>query len=98
MNDSGVFLGRLIAARRAAWLVFLIAVGLQILTYLAYLGMQAGVMDDLIDSGLYGDISRDELARLTLVFVAAMKLMSLATLLGALFLTFWVRGLARTRS
>jgi hypothetical protein len=84
-----------IAARRAAWLVLLISVALQIFTYLAYLGMEQGWLDGLIESGLYGNISRDELARLTFRFIAALKLLSIAILMGALFLTLWVRGLRR---
>ncbi len=95
MSDRDTFLHRVIAARRAAWFVFLIATGLQIFTYLAYLGMEQGSLDGLIESGLYGDISREELARLTFVFVAAFKLMNTAILMGALFLTLWVRGLRR---
>ena len=95
MSDSGTFLHRVIAARRAAWLVFLIAVGVQMFTYLAYLGMERGWLDGLIESGLYGDISRDEAARLAFVYVAALKLLSTAILMGALFLTLWVRGLRR---
>ncbi len=95
MVDTATFLNRVIAARTAAWLVFSIAVGNQILTYLIYLGMHGGFWDDLIDSGLYGEISRDELTRLTLYYVAALKLMSVAIFMGALFLTLWVRGLRR---
>jgi hypothetical protein len=75
--------------------VFLIAVGLQMLTYLAYLGMAQGWLDGLIESGLYGDISRDEAAPLMFLYVAALKLMNTAILMGALFLTLWVRGLRR---
>ena len=95
MSDSDTFLQRVIAARRAAWLVFLIAVGFQILTYAVYLGMEQGWLDGLIESGLYGDVSRDEATRLMFRYVAALKLMSTAVLLGALFLTLWVRGLRR---
>jgi hypothetical protein len=84
-----------IAARRAAWIVLLIAVGLQMFTYLVYLGIEGGLLDSLIESGLYGDISRDEAARLSFLYVAALKLMNTAVLLGALFLTLWVRGLRR---
>ena len=95
MSDSRIFLHRVIAARRAAWLVFLLGTGLQIFSYFAYLGMEQGWLDGLIESGLYGDISRDELALLTFLFVAALKLMNIAILMGALFLTLWVRGLRR---
>jgi len=95
MSDSSTFLHRVIAARRAAWIVFLIAIAVQIFTYLAYLGMEQGWLDGLIESGLYGNVSRDELARLTFHFAAALKLMSIAILMGALFLTLWVRGLRR---
>ncbi len=95
MPDSGTFLQRVIAARRAAWFVFLIAMGVQIFTYLVYLGVDQGGLDGLIESGLYGNISRDEAARLTFIYVAALKLMNTAILLGALFLTLWVRGLRR---
>jgi len=95
MSDSATFLDRVIAARRAAWFVFLVAVGLQMFIYLAYLGMEQGWLDGLIESGLYGDISRDEAARLVFLYVAAFKLMNTGILLGALFLTLWVRGLRR---
>ena len=95
MSDRDTFLHRVIAARKAAWLVFLIAMGIQIFTYLIYLGMERGWLDGLIESGLYGDISRDEAARLAFIYVAALKLMNTAILMGALFLTVWVRGLRR---
>ena len=95
MSVTDPFLNRALAARRAAWLVFLIAVAFQLFTYLAYLGMEQGWLDGLIESGLYGNVSRDELARLTFHFAAALKLMSIAILMGALFLTLWVRGLRR---
>ena len=95
MSDSGTFLDRVIAARRAAWIVFLIAVGLQMFIYLIYLGIDGGLLDGLIESGLYGDVSPDEAARLLFIYVAALKLMNTAILLGALFLTLWVRGLRR---
>ncbi len=95
MSDHSAFLQRVLAARRAAWLVLLIAVVIQIFVYLIYLGMEQGWMDDLIGSGLYGNITRDELAQLTLIYVAALKLISTAIFLGAIFLTLWVRGLRR---
>ena len=95
MSDNVIFLHRVIAARRAAWLVLLIAIGFQIFTYLACLAMEQGWLDGLLASGLYGDISRDEATRMTLLYVAALKLMSTAVLLGALFLTLWVRDLRR---
>jgi hypothetical protein len=95
MSDTDAFLPRLIAARRAAWIVFMIAVGIQTLTYLIYLAMGQGWMDDMLTSGLYGNSTPDELTRLTLYYLAAFKLMSIGTFLGAMFLTLWVRGLRR---
>jgi hypothetical protein len=95
MSDSETFLHRVIAARRAAWIVLLIAVGFQMFTYLVYLGIERGWLDALIESGLYGDISRDEAGRVSFIYVAAFKLMNTAILLGALFLHLWVRGLRR---
>ncbi|MAB78327.1 MAG: hypothetical protein CMJ89_03135 [Planctomycetes bacterium] len=95
MSDSALFLDRVIAARRAAWLVFLVAVGVQIFTYLAFLGMERGWLDGLIESGLYGGITPDEATRLMFLYTVALKLMSTAILMGALFLTLWVRGLRR---
>ena len=95
MSD-GTFQRRLIAARRASWQVFLIGVGLQMLIYLAYLGLGRGGMEGLIESGLYGEISPDELGHLVFVYVAALKLMNTAILMAALFLTLWARGLRRT--
>ena len=53
-------------------------------------------MAGLVESGLYGDISPDELAHLSFAFVAALKLMNIAILMTALFLTLWVRGLRRS--
>jgi len=95
MTDAGTFLERAIAARRATWLVFGIAVALQLLVYFAFLGMEKGSMDGFIESGLYGDIPRPELARITFYYAAALKLMNTAILMGALFLTLWIRGLRR---
>ena len=74
---------------------FLIAVGLQTFTYFAYLGAVHGGLDGLLESGLYGDIPREEMTRLIFVYTAALKLMSTAILMAALFLTLWVRGLRR---
>ncbi|MCP3902775.1 MAG: hypothetical protein GY715_03985 [Planctomycetes bacterium] len=95
MSDHSAFLNRVLAARRAAWFVLLIAVVIQIFVYLVYLGMEQGWMDGLIELGLYGNITRDEMAQLTFFCVAALKLMNTAILLGAIFLTLWVRGLRR---
>jgi hypothetical protein len=96
MSDSGsTFQRRLIAARGAAWQVFLIGLGLQMLTYFLYLGLGQGGIEGLIESGLYGDVSSDEATHLMLVYVAALKLMNTAILMAALFLTLWVRGLRR---
>lgn len=95
MSDSATFLDRVIAARRAAWIVFLVAVGVQIFTYLAFLGMERGWMDGLIESGLYGDTTPGEATRLIFLYTIALKLMATAILMGALFLTLWVRGLRR---
>ena len=95
MSDAATFLHRVIAARRAAWIALLIAVGFQMLTYFAFLVMEGGGLDGLIESGRYGDISRDEASRLMFIYVAAMKLMNFGFLMGAVFLTLWVRGLRR---
>jgi len=96
VSDSGTFQHRLTAARRAAWQVFLIGVGLQMLIYFFYLGLGQGGIEGLIESGLYGDISPDEATHLIFVYVAALKLMNTAILMAALFLSLWVRGLRRT--
>ena len=95
MSDSGLFLQRVIAARRASWFVFLIVAVFQISTYLVFLGMADGGLDGLIETGIYGDFSRAELTRLVLYYTAALKLLSTAFLMAALFLTLWVRGLRR---
>jgi hypothetical protein len=95
MTDANTFLNRVVAARSAAWKVFLVAVSLQLLTYFAFLGMKDGLLDGLIEAGFYGDMTRDELKDFVIVYVAALKLMSTAVLLAALFLTWWVRGLRR---
>jgi hypothetical protein len=96
MSDSGTFEHRLIAARRAAWQVFLVGVAIQMFTYFIYLGLGHGGMGGLIESGLYGDISSQEATHVMFVFIAALKLMNMAIFMAALFLTLWVRGLRRT--
>jgi len=96
MSDSSTFQHRLTAARRAAWQVFLTGVGLQMLIYFCYLGLGQGGIEDLIESGLWGDISPGEAMHLMFVYVAALKLMNTAIFMAALFLTLWVRGLRRT--
>lgn len=95
MSHKNTFLLRVIAARRAAWFSLLIAVAFQLLTYLGFLAIENGSLDGLIESGLYGNTTRGEIARLALVYTAAMKLINFAILIGALFLTLWVRGLRR---
>ena len=95
MPDTRLFLERVIAARGAAWRVFLIAVAIQMLVHLGYLGVERGWLDGLLGSGLYGDASREEARRLMLLYVAALKVLSTTLLMGALFLTLWVRGLRR---
>lgn len=95
MSEDNLFLRRVIAARRAAWIVLVIGIAFQILTYFIFLGMTDGGMDGLLESGLYGDISRDEASRLLLYYVSAMKLINYSFFLGAMFLTLWVRGLRR---
>ncbi len=96
MTDRTTFLCHLIAARRSAWRVLIVAMLFQALTYLAYLGMVQGWFDGLIQSGIYGDMSRADLLRVTFLFVAALKLMNIAICLGALFLTLWVRALGNS--
>lgn len=96
MTDSATLLRTLIAARRSAWQVLIIALLFQAVTYLAYLGMTQGWFDSLIQSGIYGDMSRAELLQVTFLFVAALKLMNIAICLGALFLTLWVRALRKS--
>jgi hypothetical protein len=93
MPDTSTFQHRLIAARRAAWQVFVVGVALQMLTYSFYLALGQGGIEGLIETGLYGDIAADQALRLILVYVAALKLMNTAILMVALFLTFWVRAL-----
>ena len=66
MLDSNQFLNRVLAARRAAWFVVVIGIALQLITYLFFLGMVDSGMDGLLESGLYGNISRDEASRLLL--------------------------------
>jgi len=93
--DSDPFLKRLIAARWAAWCVLLVGVGLQLSAYGGYLALGEGGFSKLAESGLYGELAGSELSKLTLVYVALLKLMNSAIFLGALFLTLWVRGLRR---
>jgi hypothetical protein len=96
MSDSNTFQNRLLAARRAAWQVLLIGVGVQMFTYVLYLGFGQGGMEGLIESGLYGDISSGELLRVSFLFIAALKLLNTAVLLAALFITLWARNLSRS--
>jgi hypothetical protein len=95
MSDTDTFLLRLVAARRAAWLVLGCGIALQLIVYGGYLGVQAGWIDGLIEHGVYGEITRARLSEVTFVFIAALKLLNTAILLGAMFLTLWVRGLRR---
>ena len=82
-------------AARAAWKTFFVSWGLVALTYVGYLAMNAGWLDWLINSGIYGPVGREQLAMITFYYVGAVKLIGLIFLLGALFLTFWKRGLAK---
>jgi hypothetical protein len=95
MGDIDRFLPRLLAARRAAWLTFIIGVVLQLVVYGGYLGIERGWVDGLIQRGVYGELTRTQLAHVTLAYVALLKLMNTGILLGAVFLTLWVRGLRR---
>jgi hypothetical protein len=95
MTDTDTFLTRLLAARRAAWLVLLCGVALQLVTYAGFLAIEHGWVDSLVEAGVYGGVSSARLAEVTFLFVAALKLMNIAILMGALFLTFWARGLRR---
>lgn len=83
------------SAARAAWKTFFVSWGLVALTYFGYLAMNAGWLDWLINTGVYGPVGREQLAMITFYYAGAMKLITLVFFLGALFLTFWKRGLAR---
>jgi hypothetical protein len=83
-------------AAGAAWKVFFASWVPTLLAYVGYLAMSAGWLDGLISAGLYGPVTRTELTMTTFYFVGAMKLISMCFLLGALFLTWWARGLARS--
>ncbi|MFC1708320.1 hypothetical protein ACFL59_16125 [Planctomycetota bacterium] len=95
MTVSEEFLHRVLAARRAAWQVFLVGVALQIVTYFGYLAIDAGWLESFVESGLYGSMPQEELARATFMFVAVLKLMNIGLLFAALFLTLWARGLRK---
>lgn len=96
MTDCDVFTTRLVAARRAAWQVFGVAVLIHLVTYGAFLGMQEGWVDGMITGGIYGDLTRGELSRLTLYYLAAFKVLTSFVMLGAIFLSLWVRALRRS--
>jgi hypothetical protein len=72
-------------AAGAAWKVFFASWVPTLLAYVGYLAMSAGWLDGLISAGLYGPVTRTELTMTTFYFV-----------LGALFLTWWASGLARS--
>ena len=93
-NGNGAIL-KVKAAAGAAWRVWLISAGFTMLTYLAYLAMNAGWLDALIGWGLYGPVTRAELVKVTFYFVGAMKLIGLCILLGAAFLSLWWRALKK---
>jgi hypothetical protein len=80
-------------AAGAAWKTFFASWGLTTFTYLAYLAMNAGWLDWLINSGLYGSVTREQMLMITFCYVGVMKLIGLCVLLGALFLSMWWRGL-----
>jgi hypothetical protein len=82
-------------AAGAAWKVWLIGAGFTMLTYLAYLAMNAGWLDWLIEAGLYGPVTREQLAMTTFYFVGAMKLLGMVFLMGAAFLSLWWRALRK---
>jgi len=65
-TNGHLFLKRLLAARKAAWLAFPCSILVQALTYFAYLGLSSGGSDGLIASGLYGKPSREKLTMATL--------------------------------
>jgi hypothetical protein len=96
MTESDPFLSRVIAARTAAWWILLIGVAIQMFVYVAYLGMGKGWLDGLIAAGAYGELTRHELAYSVFAYIAVLKLINHVILLGALFLTLWVRGLRKT--
>ncbi len=81
-------------AAGAAWKVWLVSAGFTMFIYFAYLAMNAGWLDTFVGWGLYGPITAAELARVTFYYVGAVKLISTCFLLGALFLTWWAKGLA----
>ncbi|MDH3744477.1 MAG: hypothetical protein OES47_05175 [Acidobacteriota bacterium] len=93
MTDGDSFLRRLLAARRAAWQVLLVGVAIQMLTYFAYLVFTGGGFDGLIESGLYGDLPRQQLSIAFFAYVSALKLINFVVLLAAVFLTLWVRAI-----
>jgi hypothetical protein len=85
-------------AARAAWKAWLVCAGFTVFTYLAYLAMNAGWLDSFIGWGLYGEITRAELARATFYYVGAMKLVGLVALMSAAFLSFWWRALKKVET
>lgn len=90
------FLQKLTAARRASWQVFLIAMGIQLLTYCGYLAIDSGAFQSFIESGVYGHaLTGQQFAIFIFVYTAALKLISSVILFVALFLTLWVRALRR---
>ena len=92
-NDD--FTNRVSHAACAAWTVVLVGFGIVLLSWLGYLAMSAGWLDGLIESGLYGPVTREELVPIWFVFIAAFKLLVFCFALGALFLTLWARGLRK---
>jgi hypothetical protein len=84
-------------AASAAWKTWLIGAGFTAFTYLAYLGMNAGWLDTLIGWGVYGPVTREELAKVTFHYVGAMKLIGMVFFLGAAFLSMWWRKLQQAQ-
>ncbi len=82
-------------AAGAAWKTWLVGAGFTMVTYFAYLAMNAGWLDWLISSGLYGSVTREQMLMITFCYVGVMKLIGLCVLLVALFLSFWWRGLRK---
>ena len=85
-------------AAGAAWKTWLVGAGFTTVTYGAYLAMNAGWLDWLINSGLYGPVTREQLVSITFHYVGAMKLIGMCFLLGAAFLSFWWRALQKAEA
>ncbi len=85
-------------AAGAAWKTWLVVAGFTTFTYLAYLGMNAGWLDWLLGSGLYGSVTRDQMLLMTFAYIGLMKLIGLVFFAGAAFLSFWWRALKKAET